>query len=68
MGTITDISSEVNNLKKTYTFHIKDYKQSFKYSIYEDDEKKALNSGDNILAIVTRKDIYYSVQNLEHAL
>lgn len=68
MGTITDISSEVNNFKKTYTFNIKDYKQSFKYSIYEDDEKKVLNSGDNILAIVTRKDIYYSVQNLEHAL
>lgn len=67
-GIITDISSKVKDYKITYTFYISGYKQKFKYSIYEDDEKRKLNSGDNILVIVDREDDYYLVTTIEHKL
>lgn len=67
-GIITDISSEVKDYKITYTFFISGYKQKFKYSIYEDDEKEKLKSKDNILVIVDREENYYLVNRLEHKL
>ncbi len=67
-GIITDISSKVKDYKITYTFYISGYKQKFKYSIYEDDEKEKLNSNDNILVIVDREENYYLVNRLEHKL